>query len=74
MTASQAITIIVICLILLAWIASASLLNTTRWWLCPMCWHWWNHLGEKQENPPMHGSLESKTKCCADCAAKRRSI
>jgi hypothetical protein len=51
-------------------ILASYLLNSTRWWLCPRCWHWHNDTAEKTEDVPVSGHIEMEPKFCQQCAPK----
>ena len=55
-------------LLIIIIIAANNLIRGTRWWLCPFCFRWHNHIGETMHNPPMTGALENQPKPCPDCA------
>jgi hypothetical protein len=42
-------------------------LNNTRWYLCPRCWHWHSDIGERSEKAPMYGQLCSEPRACKCC-------
>jgi hypothetical protein len=42
-------------------------LNNTRWYLCPRCFHWHSDIGERSERAPMYGSLRNESRVCKCC-------